>query len=126
MSFASHFFSKIKDFLYSDDNILKQQKVLLFETYVVGIRHNVGYEYIRKLSLGQTVVLIREPENSFDSNAIEVFTQDGVKLGYIPKKSNLLPKVIADEGVELIGEIVDITSKINPSKFIKIAVYQLI
>jgi hypothetical protein len=126
MSFASHFFSKIKDFLYSDDNILKQQKVLLFETYVVGIRHNVGYEYIRKLSLGQTVVLIREPENSFDSNAIEVFTQDGVKLGYIPKKSNLLPKVIADEGIELIGEIVDITSKINPSKFIKIAVYQLI
>lgn len=40
------------------------------------------------LDSGDTLFLMREPENKYDSNAILVTTEDGYVLGYIPKADN--------------------------------------
>jgi hypothetical protein len=33
----------------------------------------------------ETAILQKEPENKYDPNAIAAYTQDGLKIGYIPK-----------------------------------------
>jgi len=40
------------------------------------------------VQVGNPVVLVPEPENQYDSNAIQVL-RDGVQLGYIPKILNV-------------------------------------
>ena len=40
------------------------------------------------LETGENLVLVREPENPHDANAIAVYSDDGFHLGYIPRTMN--------------------------------------
>ncbi|MFD1040196.1 HIRAN domain-containing protein [Virgibacillus byunsanensis] len=51
--------------------------------------HGMRYQKLPKnwpqlLKTIKTVTLVQEPENSYDPNAVAIYTETGVKLGYIP------------------------------------------
>jgi len=56
-------------------------------------------------SVGDKLSLEREPENTHDSNAIVIRNQAGIKLGYVPKKHNVQPAQLMDDGKELFGRL---------------------
>ncbi len=49
---------------------------------------------------GDRLILRREPQNEYDDNAIEVFTQDEQKLGYVPKNNNTVIAALMDQGCD--------------------------
>lgn len=56
----------------------------IIETAVVGTKFDNRIDAHEIVSIGDKVILKREPDNRYDSNAIEVFTLDEKSLGYIP------------------------------------------
>ena len=56
-------------------------------------------------SVGDKLKFKREPLNSHDSNAIAVYNESGIKLGYIPKKHNAKPARLMDDGRELFARL---------------------
>lgn len=56
-----------------------------------------------KLEDGEQLVLVREPSNPYDSNAIQIHTLDGIFLGFIPKAKNQSLAKQMDDGLEVIA-----------------------
>lgn len=56
-------------------------------TQFVGISHREDSEYERYKNLvdGEKVLLVKEPSNPYDKNAIKVLTQDGYHIGYLAR-----------------------------------------
>ena len=58
------------------------------KTYsIVGIEHTKKEDFVAALQAGKPVVLVREPNNKYDRNAVAVWI-DGERVGYIPRKQN--------------------------------------
>jgi len=59
-------------------------------TVIVGNNHRPleAQQRYRELTKDESLTLVRDPGNSWDSNAIEVHTEDGVHIGFIPKTMN--------------------------------------
>jgi hypothetical protein len=53
---------------------------------------------LRNAEDGDELVLVREPDNKFDSNAVQVHDTAGHFLGYIPKSMNSDVAAHLDEG----------------------------
>jgi len=54
-------------------------------TRVVGVSFEKRQSVVACLQLGEKVLLIREPENRFDPNAVKVIRQDGRQFGYLDR-----------------------------------------
>lgn len=58
----------------------------ILRTVIVGGHfHDGALERSKALLVGERLLLLREPTNPFDKNAVAVMSEDGVKLGYIPR-----------------------------------------
>lgn len=57
------------------------------------------------LVAGTRLMLRREPGNPHDRRAIEVFTEDGVKLGYVPRVDNPAVARLMDAGYAMQAKI---------------------
>ena len=53
----------------------------------------------------QLLMLKREPKNKNDDKAILILTEDGQKLGYVPKKQNEVLSNLMDAGKLLFGRL---------------------
>lgn len=71
------------------------------DTYVAGAAHHRAATLFDRLRPGQSLVLRRESANAHDPLAIEVLTEDGAKLGYVPRVHNRLPAARLDAGEPL-------------------------
>ena len=58
-----------------------------------------------ELKKHQLLMLIREPKNENDDKAILILTEDGQKLGYVPKKNNEVLSNLMDAGKLLFGRL---------------------
>ena len=76
---------------------------------IVGVTFDNRQDGIKSLSVGQRLILIREPENPHDCNAIKVWTEDGYGLGYI--SANLAEQFAPamDKGIEYSCEVMSLT-----------------
>ncbi|MBS9777538.1 MAG: HIRAN domain-containing protein [Gammaproteobacteria bacterium] len=63
-----------------------------------------------KLCVGEPVILRREPDNEYDKNAIEVLTRNNMKLGYLPKKDNVVIAALIDQKCEMFSYVENITT----------------
>ena len=52
---------------------------------VVGVTFDDHQFTISQLRVGDRLVLVREPENNYDPNAIAVMTEEGNKVGYLDR-----------------------------------------
>jgi hypothetical protein len=60
-----------------------------FYTKIAGVSHNnpdgtPRQSIIKRCRSGETLRLVREPSNPYDSDAVKVLRQNGEQLGYIP------------------------------------------
>ena len=94
----------------------------LSSTYVAGVGY---YDFgdssaINDLWVGAPLLLKREPGNAHDGRAIEVFTKDGKKVGYIPRRLNRMPASLMDQGVSIKAKVIKLRADDFPWRSIKI------
>ena len=67
---------------------MQTQKVITqsIRTKVVSVTFENRQEIIQNLQLGEIVLMVREPMNPFDPNAIKVIRQDGCQIGYLDRQ----------------------------------------
>lgn len=83
------------------------REISLMRCSVAGIGY---YDYPRvagALASGARLVLRRQPANPHDHRAIEVFTEAGAKLGYVPRADNAAVSSLMDAGYVLLARIAD-------------------
>ena len=82
------------------------QDIYLLSTWLHGMHYVEGLiEIFGELQRGLPIDLKREPDNSHDPLAIAVYTEDGLKLGYIPRFENKVLARLMDAGKYLKGVI---------------------
>jgi hypothetical protein len=83
-----------------------EHDIFLSNTYVAGSSH---IERIEELALsinkGDNLRLVRDPHNTFDSNAIIVQNSDSIKLGFIPRNNNETFARLMDDCKILFGTV---------------------
>jgi len=89
------------------------QSILIQESPVAGFQYYEGKHLWTKLSLGDTLKLIREPDNSFDENAVGIYWKDG-KLGYLPRVENTAVAQMMDQGQAITALITSKQKSRNP------------
>jgi HIRAN domain len=92
------------------------RKIHLQEVYVAGFQYHEGMNRMVESSLfvGQELLLVREPDNPYDGNAVAVFTLEGRKLGYIPRDVNEIPAAMYDQSIK-IGAMVSVVNPAAPT-----------
>lgn len=80
--------------------------------HVAGTPHCQEEDILDTLYIGQELFLRREPDNPHDYFAIEVFTKDGVKLGYVPRRRNRGIAHYMDHGIAFSTRIIKLTDNL--------------
>lgn len=97
-----------------------EKDIFLFDTYVAGTTHVPGIEDLEPhLKTDEKLNFFREPDNEYDNEAIVIKTQSGAKIGYVPKKDNIIFARLMDAGKLLFGRI---STKEKKGKWIKIEI----
>jgi hypothetical protein len=55
-----------------------------FFTKVAGVSHEGRQQIVARCSVGESIVLVRDPDNAFDKGAIKILRSNGEQLGFIP------------------------------------------
>ena len=84
------------------------QDIFLLETHVAGLHYYDIKNLHELLQVTDILQLCREPTNSHDELAIEVFTLSKQKLGYVPKFRNPVLARLMDAGKLLVAEVASI------------------
>lgn len=65
--------------------VRKTDRGWIVEFHIAGWQYNEGDIAMPSLKVGQYVILRPEPGNVYDSQAIEIVSSEGLKLGYVPR-----------------------------------------
>ncbi len=98
------------------------REIHLFDSYVAGTTHLKDKSVLEVIKVDDSLVLRREGENKYDSNAILVLNEEKTKLGYVPKKDNIVFARLMDAGKILKARITKITQKGNYTQ-INVGIY---
>ena len=80
---------------------MTEERKALYEFYVAGVQHHKLHTCIKEMKEGDSLILVTEPTNRFDPNAVRIeFNSldkgEQVMLGYVPKaKGDYSSKVSA-------------------------------
>ena len=84
-----------------------ERDIYLFDTYVAGTTHLEGIEAVAEsLGEGDRLVFYREPDNPHDPQAIRIETLKKEKIGYVPRKDNVVLSRLMDAGKVLFAKII--------------------
>ena len=68
-----------------------EKDIFLFDTCVAGTTHIEGIDELEPyLNIGDKLEFFREPDNYYDKQAIVIKTENGVKIGYVPRRDNII------------------------------------
>ena len=81
------------------------QEVELLNCHVAGTTFLDLDDIESKITKNQLLMLKREPKNKNDDKAILILTEDGQKLGYVPKEKNEVLSNLMDAGKLLFGRL---------------------
>lgn len=102
--------------------------IKVLTTSIAGTNHvdNIA-ELTAALTDGERLVLLREPSNPADDLAILVLNKDKQKLGYIPRRHNIVIARLMDAGKEFYAVVksIEIEGNIQPWYDIAIRVYMV-
>lgn len=76
------------------------------------------------MQVGDTLALVREPDNPYDAKAVRVEWR-GEKLGYVPRADNTDLARHMDRGTKVEARISRLTEDRNPRKRIRFDVFAL-
>lgn len=98
------------------------RRIELQRSPVAGFQYHQGEAVWANLQVGESVSLVREPDNAFDPRAVRIDWQ-GHKLGYVPRIDNAAVSHLLDHGQGVTAEIVFMRESDNPWDRIDFAVY---
>ena len=97
-------------------------KILLQSSPLAGFRYYAGKQLWSEMKVGDTLRLVREPDNSYDPNAVRVNWQ-GHKLGYVPRADNEALARFMDRGSKAEARITRLKKSRNPWQRMEFEVY---
>lgn len=97
-------------------------QILLQSSPLAGYRYYEGKRLWKLMQVGDTLTLVREPDNPHDRNAVRVEWQ-GHKLGYVPRADNEAVARFLDRGVQLEARITRLKKSRNPWERILFEIY---
>lgn len=101
--------------------IAARRSVLLQTSSVAGFQYHEGESVWALLAYGHAVDLVRESENTYDTNAVRIDWR-GHRLGYVPKMENYAVAQLMDRGKSLAARIRDLQVCANPWDRIQIEI----
>lgn len=87
--------------------------VVLQDSPLAGFQYHAGRMLWDQLRVGDTLDLVREPDNRFDVRAVRVDWR-GQKLGYVPRAENADVARLMDSGQRVAARIVRLTDSRDP------------
>ena len=97
-------------------------RMLVQSSPLAGFRHAEAEAAWPELQTGDTLTLVREPDNAFDENAVRVEWR-GRKLGYVPRRDNAALAWAIDRGEVLHARISRLEWHPNPARRIAFEVF---
>ena len=97
-------------------------RVLVQSSPLAGFQFYAGRELWDGMKVGDALVLVREPENKHDANAVRVEWR-GRKLGYLPRAENRAVASEMDRGGKVTARITRLNRHLDPWKRIRIEAY---
>ena len=82
-----------------------EKGILLLRFEVKGTRYEGHTEQIEKVKAGDPLTIVREPENTYNSNNFTLFTAKGINVGNMPAELCNAIAPLYDEGLLTINEI---------------------
>ena len=99
-----------------------EARLLVQVTFVSGLQHFQGKKLFPRLNVGDDLTLVREPDNTADSNAIRVEWR-GRPLGYIPQPVNPALARQLDFGNRLRARIIRLSRHRDPDRRVELEIY---
>ena len=99
-----------------------QPRQVLQHGTVMGFQHYEGKELWEQLQVGQPLTLVREADNSHDSQAIRV-EWEGHKLGYVPRADNIDLARLMDNGANVEARITKLQKSRRPNNRVQFEIY---
>lgn len=100
----------------------QQIRVLIQSSPLAGYQYHAGTEVWDQLKIGDTLKLVREPDNPHDRNAVRVEWQ-GQQLGYLPRAENQAIAAELDRGSKVEARIARLREARNPWQRVLIDVF---
>ncbi len=97
-------------------------KILVQSSPLAGFQYHAAGELWPELRVGDTVILIREPDNPHDGKAVRVEWR-GRMLGYLPRAENRAVAAEMDRGGLVSGRIAKLREHRNPWQRVLIDVF---
>ena len=97
-------------------------QLLVQDSPLAGFRYAEAAMLWPQLRQGDSLDLVREPDNPHDANAVRVEWQ-GRKLGYVPRRDNSAVAWGLDRGVQLRARIRSLADHPNPARRIGFEIY---
>jgi hypothetical protein len=108
------------------------QCVTWFDRYLAGFTHpnKKGLnrlELIKKLERGSKIVLVPEPDNTYDRNAILLYSSDDLEndIGYLDSIGAKQICGLVERGATFSAEVFDVWYRKPNSPYVRIMIYQL-
>jgi len=99
-----------------------EARIIIQQSPLAGFQYYDGKVLWDTMKVGDTLVLVREPQNPHDSNAVRVEWK-GQALGYVPRRDNTDVARQMDRGEKLQARIVRLTEARNPWQRVQFEVY---
>ena len=99
-----------------------EARILIQSSPLAGFQFYGGKALWNEMKPGDTLTLVREPDNPYDPNAVRV-EWHGEKLGYVPRADNADVARHMDRGTKVEARISRLTEDRNPWKRIRFDVF---
>ena len=97
-------------------------RILIQSSPVAGFQFHEGKKLWDQLKVGDSLMLVREPDNPHDARAVRI-EWNGHMLGYVPRAENDAVARQLDRGNKLEARIVRLTKHRDPWKRIEFEVF---
>lgn len=98
------------------------RSVLIQESPLAGFQFHSGNAAWSSMTVGASLDLVREPNNSHDTNAVAVYFREE-KLGYVPRGENGAVAQMLDRGEKLAATISRLTVHDDPWQRVRFKVF---
>ena len=102
----------------------KLKRVLIYRHHVAGFQYAEGMKLIHEMKEGDELLLVREPENTFDPDAVAVYWRQH-RIGYVPAADNEMPNHFLLHGLMLHARIEKLSRTSKPWQICEAGIYLL-
>jgi hypothetical protein len=107
-------------FAHADEVV--SPRILVQTSFVAGFQHHHGKRLYSSMKVGDALMLVREPGNVHDANAVRVEWRGHI-IGYVPRNENETLARQFDFGNRLEGRIVRLSKHRDPNRRVEMEIY---